>query len=476
MTTEDALKYLQTRQLTDYREDWPNGQKGCLFFVGFDRSPGSWPSCYLRIADFHWRKGAKWQDFPLLLPYEQKMLYGVGTGGYSFKYKVSNFGAFLLAIILDSGVPSDSDLHVLWDVYLQECTKNLFISPTPYEYSHFSSSKSIFSKDVEELLIKLGLFSNEVDSPATKFFQLWENAISFWVDKFIAEMTPAKQLFECNMYFAVEAECECEVPVHVYDQAESEFDEGVGIVRCDTLNYYEDGTETYRTNDVLLGFDAVSNSLVFHYSVPDYYRKEAIDFDYDEDDGTFTATSFDEEFANICTINEDPICVYGLTACVIGYSAIGMVIRAYQSNKKWSALSKLLGDSNHWHITDIDIYVTKSVYDTYFDYFCKEYELKHVTDSDFIALGEQKRLLLLLNEAIKSEQENIRISTDIYEYLTEQQCKQLRKDVNNYIKYLQDRIADLTSSPSTIVEKIEHHYHNNAVHEDHSKNIILNKE
>lgn len=439
MTIEDAQQYLKTRQLSDYKESWSTKQKGCLFFVGIDVHKYS-SECYFKIVDFHWRKGAKWEDYPQLLPYEKDELYAWRQRDYWFR--LSHFGAFLLAYIIEHGVPCNSDLHVLWDTYIQQ-SANKYYNPVISEYARYSWTCRYHKDDIFQLVKDLNLSMSDGQPPLRKFLESWKSAISFWVDKYIADMTPQKQLFNFDMHFKVNEVCSYNVPIRVYDQAEVDEDDVLGSIHCDEINCYEEGEETYTTKDVMLTYDSVTKSLVLEYDVPEAYEKKATDFDYDESDETFTATDFEEDFTNDKVHVEEPIAVWGLTALILGYSANEMVIRAYRSKDKWTALSKFVNSSDSWHIQDIKIYVTQSVYDTYFENFCKEYEQEHISDSDFIVLRKQKKVILLLEEAIKSEQKNIEQSWQIDSYLTKEQANQLHKDVNNYIVYLQGRLSEL---------------------------------
>ena len=54
---EIKSEVFRTRMLTNYREDWPNGRKGCLWFIHGRNGRNN----HVILLDTFWRKGYEWQ-------------------------------------------------------------------------------------------------------------------------------------------------------------------------------------------------------------------------------------------------------------------------------------------------------------------------------------------------------------------------------------------------------------------------------
>jgi len=445
MTPEEAKPYFQTRQLTDYREDWPNGQKGCLFFLGNDLNPDSDPSYELAILDFFWRKNAKWEEYSTFLPYEKKI---ISTRDNNYRrWGLTAFSAVLVAYCVEKGEPSEQDTQVLWNVYLQT-RYDITESPLALEYFRFTKfNEKDFRSQIDDLLSLVGEASRIKMPSGQKIYKLVETAMISWMDQICNDITPEKQLFNStNIKFLVNKHCSTEVPIYDFQGEIIDFEQ----LEEDEKDQYEVGSITYTPNSVFARKDFFSEKLKISYDVPMGYDQEKLEDIFDPETNRYDMSLLEDVSSLQNGIVFEEELATGLSEYLVFYSAMGMLIKAYKSQHSLKSAFDLNYYTISLKLNQVDISVCLDVYEAYYKHFCDQYTNEHAKDSDFFVLSDKEKNSLLLDKAIETELDNINHSEGIHNYLTEKQSSQLRKDVQNYIKYLKKLRQEITpTSQST---------------------------
>lgn len=440
MTDEEVKSYLCTQQLTDYREDWPNGKKGCLFLVYYQ----SIHDACLMILDFPWRKGAKWEEYPKLLPYEKTAMEKSKRD-----FEITDFGAILVGVLIRENKkkhradPWDEWWDSLWEAFIGE----------PDRDSDFSVANSLneflnFERAEDELHSIMPGGSEDDHIHAQLLIEtLWRNKLSDYIDQYFKNISLKDQLFHNDITFSIPKYQSFEIPVRLYKSIDKDEYERTGHLSVDYDLYEEDfDTETWEVEETHVSSGGLNTlELCIQEDVPVSYDKYADIWQQEGDE--FVAIDYsDGDFSAETELVYDEMLAKGLTALLIPYSAVEM----YRDLYLFETLEKASDILSHSSIplSSVEITATREVYDTYFEHFCQTYQNQHESDPGFICLQQKERQLVYARAALEQETDYIALSQDIYRYLTPEQGKLLHQYVEGYLTFLKGRIEEIEPAPT----------------------------
>lgn len=421
MTKEEAKQFLSTRQLTDYLTDWPEDTKGCLWLHKSEYAHYS-----LMIVDTPWREGAQWDDYPKLLPYEQKILDDKNTR------VVSDFGAILMAYALTwPVVPKEDerkegkrfkyrdvhqlftdDVNLLWEAYQEEqyeqnphfMVGEMYLLSTFYECTNESRLALIHS------IIRKSHHPREITWATIK--DQWFGCVLKWTEDYIKN-TPVQSMMTDSFSVGIDA------PNCYYDlQAEDEQGNVLGHIEY-TPDY----------GDLKL----IDDELILCLEVPEkaIVTKKGDDIVYE---WVRESMEYADTYAK------------GLAAYIVNYCTI---LTLWDNLESKRTLSNLLQLHNYAYVDIKKLQISMDVETIYRWYYDKKVvaivkELKR--KAAYITQDEHGKRVMEAQEIIKQEKQNAAECTLLLEALPDEKRKELQDYLEAFYVWCENQFRTTTDS------------------------------
>ena len=432
---QKALDFIfSTRQLTDYREDWPGGVKGCLFYVSEQGYPCS------VILDTPWRKGTTWINNYPLLPVELEMVneivlnpcLEVNKDKYKERKVVCGYPALLISYLFSDAIVMTMEefrtaSKEIWDYYMSKDEDdndfNLevrFISILGV--SHFGDDPKI--KAIEKL-IPAGELLNFQTLP-NLIYSTTCAMIEPRVEEKFNMLTPQNLInFEdFHLTLPDHPDFEIDIPVEYDDLNDNQiFPEGAPK----SEKYLVKGDAVY------LQYYADSKVLVKTYKAPDCYERVLEDPNDWHDNYSEYIYPYEQD-GDLLAIE--------FVACLISYCAC---LKMRQNSQfGWSINPDSFGET--WMISLKNVKISCNIiefYELYFEDYLKRYTDDHLDDPDFCLMTEDDRKLTAIQNSIAVEEDYKEINKDILPYLSAEQLSQIDKYEAGFLTFLKNKIKEL---------------------------------
>lgn len=422
MTKEEAKQFLSTRQLTDYLTDWPEDIKGCLFLYKSEYS-----YYVLTILDTPWREGAQWDDYPKLLPYEQKMLAGGITS------VVSSFGAILIAYTLtqqifpkadtqkggqisnhfESFQQFANDVDLLWDVYQEEQFEQNphFMVGEVHHLSSFFDCKNESLLRLIHSIIRKSLNQRNITWDTIK--GRWFMSVVKWTEDYM-ENIPVQDMMTDSMYSV-----SIDDPDYCYDiQAEDE--QGNVMEKVEYTPDYGD-------------LKLINDELILCIEVPDkaILTKDGDDIECEWLPGT---VAYADGYAK------------GLAAYIVNYCTIMTLWDDFESNRTLNSLQQFYNFA-YVDIKKLQISMdVEAVYRWYYDKQVGVIVKKLKRKAVYSTQDEHGKRVMEAKEIIAREKKNVAESMLLMEALPEEKRKELQDYLEAFYVWCENQFRTTTDS------------------------------
>lgn len=391
MINEEILSEIfRTRMLTEYREDWPNGRKGCLWFIHGRNGKNN-----VILLNTFWRKGYEWQEDDEMLPYEKK--FACAQYNDENVIALSGFVAVIISYLFTQkewlhSKQREDDIRELWNrasnieqEYWHESIQD------NYSFTHLIKGDEIdvVLQSIEDLLPANVKSSCPLSEIIGKLLNVTEDE---YICRYTQELCVKDKLFSSCPILCLRFRKDL-----IQDE--------------DVLEYYK--------GDDICGIDDV---LRVEYSDE---NGGSLYCEYEKYEGE----GYTHELAR------------GIVASIVNYCAYEDMIE--RLNNQYITIGKNIDITNHLLYTPEDINFDdiglKEVFDTYFQDIESRYDELHSNDTTYF---EQKdrgvdMTSQIAEEEYESELQNDSINNVLYAYLREEQIEKLRKYRETYLAFLQ---------------------------------------
>jgi len=411
---KDMERLLTTQQLSDYKT-WPDGKSGIVFYI--EELNG------LYRIDCPWRKGAKWEEYNKLLPYEMEMCYDRRTI-IDTKVLVSGFGAFMITYYvchLTGANRSNVDFGKLVDVYFDyllahEDQCSIYREYMTYAHSWYCDNKDKWFK----------ILCGE-DADYDGFMKAWEKLLLKWRDKYMDELTTYKMLFEETLPISIT------MPNNRADdtyEVEIKYDDKVSENMPKTKEYEKENYWGRYNGGLFPTIEKVyDRALACYANRGGGIYKEIWDEEVEEDR---YAAGFVAAYANYCMMNTFRKRIH-VENSIQGISELFEDQNEFDPNKADYAPHSL----NRKEL--FECYLTTRIEQT------REYLERE--DLDYIALKEEERADYVLGYILKDEIGFTTENDDLYDDLDGDKVEQIKTMLDGFLRYVYARIGVIGKYP-----------------------------